>query len=78
VSWGIPVFIVMGIINYQHRAISFRTWIEFAVIYLLGGLLYGQLVWLMSERRYKRLLAAQTEQQQSDTLQTIGWSGHER
>jgi len=56
-TWGVPMFFVMTFLaapppEYSISYISFA-----AAIWFLGGLLYGALVWFVSERRYARLSA---------------------
>ena len=58
-AWGLPMFVVMTFFANPPAALTVATVLVAAVIWLLGGLLFGALVWYFSEKRYKRLYSFQ-------------------
>jgi hypothetical protein len=58
-GFGIPVGILMTVMNARQNGFSPRSLGGSALICVLGGLFYGWYIWYSSERRYRRYLAAE-------------------
>jgi hypothetical protein len=60
-SWGLPMFVVMTfVVNRQPDKPDSPTLIlTSAVIWALGGALFGWVIWNMSEKKYQKYLASQ-------------------
>src|SRR5690348_10302182 len=56
-SWGLPMFVAMTFFVSRPPVITPRLLCVSAVLWLLGGAAFRGFVWLLSERRYKRLTA---------------------
>lgn len=60
--WGVPMFVVMTfLVNPQKDRQEHKGSLILisAVIWAIGGLLFGWTVWTISEKRYQKFLAAQ-------------------
>lgn len=59
-AWGLPMFVVMTfIVNRRPEVVLSSAMILLsAAIWALGGALFGWLMWMMSERKYQKFLAA--------------------
>ncbi len=53
-SWGVPMFLVMTfIVNRRDRGADILA--ISAVLWLFGGALYGWLMWVLNERKFRKL-----------------------
>ncbi len=59
-AWGLPMFIVMTFFLNRRpdQMLSLTTVFVSAIIWALGGALFGWMAWTWAERRYKKYLAA--------------------
>ena len=57
-SWGIPMFIIMTffVAPQSDAPITTNRIIGSAIIWLIGGLAFGLLTWVFSERRYRKFI----------------------
>ncbi|PKM14598.1 MAG: hypothetical protein CVV12_13105 [Gammaproteobacteria bacterium HGW-Gammaproteobacteria-2] len=56
-SWGVPMFVVMTF--FVHRAnLSPKMLAAPALIWLMGGALFGVAMWLLAERQYRKATSA--------------------
>jgi hypothetical protein len=55
-AWGIPMFIIMTFFvgPQSDSPITINRIIGSAIIWLIGGLAFGLLTWVFSERRYRK------------------------
>jgi hypothetical protein len=58
-AWGMPMFFVMTFFVNRPDNLTGKLVLFSAVIWLVGGVLFGALTWYLSERRYHRLTAQQ-------------------
>ena len=54
-SWGVPMFVVMTFFVSPPKQMSPSALLLSAVVWFLGGLLFGYMMWIVGERRYNRL-----------------------
>lgn len=56
-SWGVPMFVVMTF--FVHRAnLSPKMLAVSALIWLMGGALFGIAMWFIAERQYRKATSA--------------------
>lgn len=57
-AWGLPMFIAMAFITKPFaEGFASKAAIVHYVMWPLGGIIYGVTVWWLSERRYRKALA---------------------
>jgi hypothetical protein len=54
-SWGVPMFLLMTFIVSPPKQMSPPLILLSAIMWLIGGLLFGYVMWIVGERRYIRL-----------------------
>ena len=53
--WGLPMFAVMTFFVSPPKQMSPSALLLSAIVWFLGGLLFGYMMWIVGERRYSRL-----------------------
>lgn len=54
-SWGVPMFLLMTFIVSPPKQATLPLVLLSAIMWLVGGLLFGYVMWILGERRYNRL-----------------------
>ena len=54
-SWGVPMFVVMTFFVSPPKQMSPSALLLSAIVWFLGGLLFGYMMWIVGERRYSLL-----------------------
>jgi hypothetical protein len=54
-TWGTPMFVVTTFFGSRSAQLTAGTVVAEAIIWVFAGLLFGTIVWFLSERRYARL-----------------------
>jgi hypothetical protein len=58
-SWGLPMFIVMTFFVHRRPDGVHSPWMILvsAILWALGGALFGWIMWRLSEKKYRKYLA---------------------
>ena len=53
IGWGVPIALVWSAVMARHGSTTFFGWLQIAlVIFPIGGLVWGLVMWRVNEKRY--------------------------
>jgi hypothetical protein len=60
VAWGVPMFVIMTFVVNRERVRTDPPWMLLlaAVIWAIGGACFGLAIWIISEKKYQKYIAA--------------------